>query len=199
MDTPLEESGPAPLAQSILQTAQLLYPVVLLLAFILSAAVHSIVSSNTEEELVVPTATGPGGKPLPVTKRKRGQTVSSHTDSVGRTGCSKTVVQYLTAAVVLSFVANGAAIAAHALQSIRRSGFENAWWCGEERVVSCAPPWSRQRRPHNPGIVQLMSGPRSTLPDRCFYTFISSLRSGRALRVRPSSTKYSGPSASLAS
>ncbi|GAB1320409.1 ATP-binding cassette-type vacuolar membrane transporter Hmt1 [Madurella fahalii] len=137
MDTPLEDGPAPPLARSVLRTAQLLYPVVLLLAFIVSAGVHSIVSSRTEEELVVPTVKGPGGKPLPITKRKREQG-AAQTEDAGGAGYAKKAFQCVTAAVILSFVANGAAIAARILQSVRMSGLEHAWWCGEERVVYVA-------------------------------------------------------------
>ncbi|KAL2024486.1 hypothetical protein VTK56DRAFT_8297 [Thermocarpiscus australiensis] len=137
MDTPLEHGGPAQspgTAQLVLQTAQLLYPVVLLLAFVVSAGIHSIVTSRTEEELVAPTVRGPGGKPLPITKRKR-ENASPQAADVSTGGSARNGFLYITTAVVLSFVANGAAIAVHALQSTRSSGLEQLWWCGEERVV----------------------------------------------------------------
>lgn len=144
MDTPPDNNGPEQspsTAQSVLQTAQLLYPAVLLLAFIVSAGVHTIVTSRTEEELVVPTVKGPGGKPLPITKRKREQEARQVDDSdvEGGGGLAKTAFLYLTAAAILSFVANGAAVALHAIQSGRESNFEKPWWCGEEQVVSLRP------------------------------------------------------------
>jgi ATP-binding cassette, subfamily B, vacuolar membrane transporter HMT1/ACLQ len=119
--------------------AQLLYPVVLLLAFIVSAGVHSIVTARTEEELVVPTAKGPGGKPLPVTKRKREQLDEPRGPEIcAPSGFARRVFQYTTAAVILSFFANGGAIALHALQ-LRRKDAAEGWWCTEERTVSFTP------------------------------------------------------------
>ncbi|KAK4234412.1 hypothetical protein C8A03DRAFT_47245 [Achaetomium macrosporum] len=138
MDALLENGGSeqsSSPAQSVLRTAQLLYPVVLLLAFVISAGVHTIVTSRTEEELVVPSVKGPGGKPLPVTKRKREQEASEPDDNTGTGGLAWTVFLYLTGAIVLSFVANGATIAAHAVQSSRNDGLDNAWWCGEPTIV----------------------------------------------------------------
>ncbi|KAK0630595.1 hypothetical protein B0T17DRAFT_590058 [Bombardia bombarda] len=121
-------------AEIVYDYAQLCYPAVLLLAFIISAAVHSILTSRTEEELVVPTARGPGGKPLPITKRKREHHEEPQVGlDVGGSGLATAAFQYITAALVLSFFANGAAISAHALQE-RDVG----WWCMEQRTVYVA-------------------------------------------------------------
>ncbi|KAK4157101.1 ABC transporter-like protein [Chaetomidium leptoderma] len=138
MDSPLENGGPGPspsTAQSVLRMAQLLYPVILLLTFIISAGVHTIVTSKTEEELVVPTVKGPGGKPLPITKRKREQEASEADDVGEGGGFAWCVFLYLTGATIMSFVANGVTIAVRAMKSSRDAGHDNAWWCGEERTV----------------------------------------------------------------
>lgn len=135
-----EQQNPTP-AEAVLQTAQLLYPVVLLLAFIISAGVHTVITSRTEEELVVPTVKGPDGKPLPITKRKRERdALETDDDACSHRGFAWSLFLYLTGGLTLSFVANGAAVAAHAMQSSRSAGLDAAWWCGEERIVSAAPP-----------------------------------------------------------
>ena len=130
-------------AQSVLRTAQLLYPVVLLLSFIISSGIHTVITSKTEEELVAPDLRGPGGKPLPISKRKREQQAAESNDDFsgggGGGGLAWTIFLYLTAGIVVSFVANGAAVAVHAMKSSSDSGLDNAWWCGEERTVSLAP------------------------------------------------------------
>jgi hypothetical protein len=126
-------------AEVVYLRAQLLYPVVLLLAFIVSAGVHSILTARTEEELVVPTAKGPGGKPLPITKRKREQLDEPQSPEIcAPSGFARRVFQYTTAAVILSFFANGGAIALRALQ-LRRKDTTEGWWCTEERTVSFTP------------------------------------------------------------
>ncbi|KAB5570203.1 hypothetical protein GE09DRAFT_957754 [Coniochaeta sp. 2T2.1] len=107
----------------------LCYPAVLLVTFILSAAAYSIYSSKSEEELVQPVATGPGGKPLPVTKRKK-KHAQTPAFEVHIGLWARRTFQYMTAALCLTFVANCAAVLAH--------GFDEQqpdWWCGEERVV----------------------------------------------------------------
>ena len=45
-------------AEAVFLKAQVLYPMILLVAFVLSAGVHSILTSRSEEELIIPTATG---------------------------------------------------------------------------------------------------------------------------------------------
>jgi ATP-binding cassette, subfamily B, vacuolar membrane transporter HMT1/ACLQ len=126
--------------ESVYFSAQVLYPVILLVAFIVSGAVHSVVTARSEEELVVPTATGPGGKPLPVTKRKREQLDEPRAPDAHDGGSfARGAFRYATAAVVLTFFANGAAIAVHALQARGKSGQVGNWWCGEERTVSLPP------------------------------------------------------------
>lgn len=123
------------LAEVIFRNSQLCYPVVLLFAFIISAAIHSIVTSKTEEEVVAPAVKGPGGKPLPFTKKRR-----EHRDTQGpfvhSGSVAKTVFQYLSAGLVLSFVANGAAIALRALSARGVKGEVGDWWCDEQRIVS---------------------------------------------------------------
>ncbi|CAP68590.1 uncharacterized protein PODANS_7_5610 [Podospora anserina S mat+] len=143
MDALLQTSGPEhdgqqyvkAFAQVTYETTQKCYPVVLLLAFIISAGIHSIAKSRTEEELLIPTATGPGGKPLPITKRKRehrDQQSLYSTDGCNG-GISIQVFRCLVGALILSFAANAAATALHVWQSSKVGG--ELWWCGEERVV----------------------------------------------------------------
>ncbi|KAK3333961.1 hypothetical protein B0T19DRAFT_419662 [Cercophora scortea] len=119
-------------ADDILLKAQLCYPLVLLFAFILSAGVHGIVTAKTEEEPTAPAVKGPGGKPLPVTKRKR-QPEEPQILDVYASNTARRAFQYITAAVILTFLANDAAVTARALQPS-----EKLWWCSEERTVYLA-------------------------------------------------------------
>jgi hypothetical protein len=150
MDPLLEIGGPEPASstpQSVLRTTQLLYPVILLLTFIVSAGIHTVVTSKTEEQLAAPTVKGPGGKPLPITKRKREQETQEADDNAsGSGGFAWCAFLYLTGALVMSFVANGAAIAAHAMNSSRDEALTEVWWCGEQRIVSFAPLHSQTTR-----------------------------------------------------
>lgn len=142
MDSHFESGEPRSFAELAYLRAQLLYPVVLLVAFVLSAGVHSVLTSQSEEELVVPTVRGPGGKPLPVTKRKREQLDEPQVlDPAADCSFARRVFQYGTAVLILTFLANGAAIAVHALQARGNKGSGVSWWCGEERTVSYSYPF----------------------------------------------------------
>lgn len=134
----VNQTAPCSPAETVLLNAELWYPAVLLLAFISSAATYSILTSRSEEELVEPTATGPDGKPLPVTKRKREDirrlVVEAHIGTAARR-----VFQYLSAAVVLTFLADFVTVIVHVFHP-DKSGTASGWWCGEERIVSFACP-----------------------------------------------------------
>ncbi|KAK3987941.1 putative heavy metal tolerance protein precursor [Cladorrhinum sp. PSN332] len=143
MDALSHSSGPVQsltAAQTVYLKAQLCYPVVLLLVFVITAGIHSVVTARSEEEFVYPTTTGPGGKPLPVTKRKREhREIADDQDSVhgngNGNGIPSGIFKYLTGATILSFIANGFAIASHISQSATDSKSKGLWWCGEERFV----------------------------------------------------------------
>jgi len=152
MDAHFESGEPQSFVEHIFLRAQIFYPVVLLLAFILSAGVHSVVTSQSEEELLVPTVKGPGGKPLPITKRKREQLDEPQAlDPATDSSSARTAFRYGTAALVATFLANGAAIAVHALSSGGGAGSKDGWWCGEERTVSDSRPFL----PTNPGLCRM--------------------------------------------
>ena len=123
-------------AETVELRAQILYPAILLLAFIASAGVHSVLTSRTEEELVAPIARGPGGKPLPLTKRKREHEESIVPQINFFSDAARRVFQYATGAIIITFLANAVAIALHAIEVRTSSGGTSGWWCGEERIVS---------------------------------------------------------------
>lgn len=58
------------ISQLVFSQAQLLYPFLLLVAYGVVFAVHSVYSSRHQEDVEAPSVTGPGGKPLPVTRKK---------------------------------------------------------------------------------------------------------------------------------
>ncbi|KAK4230903.1 putative heavy metal tolerance protein precursor [Podospora fimiseda] len=142
MDALSKNSGPVQsltTAQMVYLKTQLFSPVVLLLVFVITAGIHSVITARSEEEFVHPTATGPGGKPLPVTKRKREQREAADDQESIRgnsTPASSAIFKYLTGATILSFLINGFAIGSHISQSAKQQKTEGVfWWCGEERVV----------------------------------------------------------------
>jgi hypothetical protein len=134
----VNQTAPCSPAERVLFATELCYPPILLLAFISTAAAHSILTSRSEEELVEPTTTGPGGKPLPVTKRRREHTAPVVDVNPGTV--TRRVFQYLNGALVLTFVADFATVIVHALQEKMDGAAGYGWWCGEERIVGFAPP-----------------------------------------------------------
>ncbi|KAK4167657.1 putative heavy metal tolerance protein precursor [Cladorrhinum sp. PSN259] len=142
MDTLSKSSGPVQsltTAQTVYLKAQLFYPVVLLLVFVITAGIHSVVTARSEEIFIQPTTTGPGGKPLPVTKKRKQEHRELADDQESVHGNNSTIscgiFKYLTGAIILSFIANGLAVASHVSQSSAVSKPKDWWWCGEERFV----------------------------------------------------------------
>jgi hypothetical protein len=121
------------LAEGILTSTQYLYPGLLLLFLLLFGAIHSIYNATRKGNVVVPTVTGPGGRPLPVTKKRRVDD-DAHESEERFSPAIRALFQWLYTAVTLTFVGQGAAIATRALVQKTASG-EYAWWCGEAKAV----------------------------------------------------------------
>ncbi|KAI1757788.1 ABC transporter-like protein [Xylaria castorea] len=121
------------LIKSTLTATQYLYPCLLLCILLLVGALYSIYTARNQETVIVPTVTGPGGRPLPVTKKRHIDNKSQELE--GRfSPAIRSLFQWLYTAVTLTFVAQGAAIAAHALIQTSAEG-DHAWWCGEPKAV----------------------------------------------------------------
>lgn len=121
---------------NVLRETQYLYAVVLLIAFIVCAAWYSVFNAKKEEDLIQSDVKGPGGKPLPITKRKK------RNDGERKIGpCfgrpAKIAFRYLAAMVFLSYVASGSFMFIHAFRyedpySWAKEGLP---WAGEWTVV----------------------------------------------------------------
>ncbi|KAI0550245.1 ABC transporter-like protein [Xylaria curta] len=121
------------LVKSILTATQYLYPCLLLCILLLVGALYSIYTARNQENVIVPTVTGPGGRPLPVTKKRHIDTKSKELE--GRfSPAIRALFQWIYTAVTLTFVAQGAAIAVHALVQTNAEG-HHTWWCGEPKAV----------------------------------------------------------------
>ncbi|KAI1878545.1 uncharacterized protein JN550_000727 [Neoarthrinium moseri] len=109
------------------------YPAVLLLAFVIIGATDSIITALRKEGGIVATVKGPGGKPLPVTKRKRESQDDEDEDSY-YSPASKSFFQWCMMAATFTFFCAGANVAARALTYRSTSG-AHGWWCGEPKTV----------------------------------------------------------------
>lgn len=125
-------SPPDSPAERVRDITQYLYPDLLLLAFITIGATHSVYTAMRKEDVVVPTVRGPGGKPLPVTKRRRSD--DDATDSEEFSPHARRFFQYSMIVATLTFFATGGAIAARALIHRSADG-QHGWWCGEPKTV----------------------------------------------------------------
>ncbi|KAI5459904.1 hypothetical protein BGZ63DRAFT_360270 [Mariannaea sp. PMI_226] len=125
------------LADIILRQTQYIYAVTLLITFISCAAWYSIVNAKKEEVLVQPKVKGPGGKPLPLTKKKRARADGSRKIGPGFGRTAKNVFRYLAAIVFLSYVASAFFMFDHAFwhDDPYRWSKEGLSWAGEWSAV----------------------------------------------------------------
>ncbi|KAH7326423.1 half-sized multidrug resistance protein [Stachybotrys elegans] len=125
-----------PLNDILLQKTQYLYALILLVAFISCAAWYSIFNAKKEEDIIQSHIKGPGGKPLPITKRKKRDAaerkLGPHFGPV-----AKNVFRCLAAGVFLSYVASGITLFVYAF--FHENPYEWAKhglsWAGEWTVV----------------------------------------------------------------
>jgi len=124
-------------AASTLDALQYAYPIALLAFFLLAFTVRSIATSaNSNTNDAEQPLFGPGGKPLPTSKKSQRLTRSNAHAEISRS--RKLVFEWLSVAVCLTWVGNAVNVIIHALYS-RKQG----WWCGQSAVVSFPPPPSR--------------------------------------------------------
>lgn len=127
------------LAEQILRRTQYLYALVLLVTFICCAGWYSVVNSKKQEKPAESKIKGPGGKPLPSSKREKPKDGERKIGPVfGRT--AKNVFRCLAAVVFLSYVASTTALVNHAFwhEDPYRWSKEGLPWAGEWTVVRCS-------------------------------------------------------------
>jgi ATP-binding cassette, subfamily B, vacuolar membrane transporter HMT1/ACLQ len=140
------EQEPVETLRDVLQYA---YPAVLLFAFVVVGATDSIIAATRRDDVVVPTVTGPGGKPLPVTKRKR-ESQDEDEQEERYSPTTKTFFRCCMMLATFTFFCAGAVIAARALCNRTASG-GHGWWCGEPKTVSHTHPFHTSIQ-SNPGL-----------------------------------------------
>jgi hypothetical protein len=118
-------------AREILYNAKTAYPAVVLGVFLLGFIIYGIVNAPSEDGKVeVHAKRGPGGRPLPL-RRKSARQVKDAIKVTDFSPNSKLIFKAISAAILVSFVANGAAIILQVL--IYR---DDRWWPGQSAVVS---------------------------------------------------------------
>ncbi|KAI0200504.1 hypothetical protein F4808DRAFT_163419 [Astrocystis sublimbata] len=122
------------LVKSILAKTQYLYSPLLLGFLLVFATLYSIYVFKKEGDGIAPkVVTGPGGRPLPGNKKRSAEKKAPEPEA-RFTPAIRALFQCLYAAVTLTFVAQGAAISAHAVIATSVEG-DHAWWCGEPKLV----------------------------------------------------------------
>lgn len=138
--------APDTLVDWILRETQYLYSLVLLVAFIGCVSWYSVYNAKKEEDVVQSKARGPGGKPLPITKKKKRddgeRKLGPH---FGRS--AKNIFRYLAAVVFLSYLATGISMFIHAFwyEDPFKWSKEGLAWAGEWSMVSVLDIFNRLR------------------------------------------------------
>jgi hypothetical protein len=116
----------------LLDVVQFNYPWVLFVVFLVAFFANSILSAEPSSESKEPLLLGPGGKPLPRSvARKNKEERDKKKKLKDFSPVRNLLFLYLSAALLATFVANGANIIVHALTKS-----ENGWWCGKSTAVS---------------------------------------------------------------
>lgn len=138
---PGSASGDVSIVDAVLRQTQYTYSLVLLIAFVTGAAWYSVYNAKKEEDVVQSTVKGPGGKPLPSTKRKK------RDDGERKLGprfgpAAKNVFRYLAAVVFLSYIGTGVSMFIHAFwhENPYKWSKEGLPWGGEWSVVCFNSP-----------------------------------------------------------
>ncbi|CAK7197935.1 ATP-binding cassette-type vacuolar membrane transporter Hmt1 [Sporothrix eucalyptigena] len=96
-----------------------------------------ILASRRSAQLVQPAATGPGGRPLPATRRKSQDSGTlSFTPTPEISEVTKRVYGVGHAMFVSSFVADFVSVISHAVYDTKNPEIQFGWWCGEETSTS---------------------------------------------------------------
>ncbi|KAI2642628.1 ABC transporter-like protein [Xylaria nigripes] len=122
------------LVERILAATQYLYSGLLLLILLLFGVIYSVYTARRKGDVISPTVTGPGGRPLPATKKQAVDGDKSQEPEGRFSPAIRALFQWLYTAVTLTFVSQGATIATRALVQTSPNG-DHAWWCGEPKAV----------------------------------------------------------------
>lgn len=121
-----------PVAQGVLRYTQIAYPIVLLLLYLITFTIRSVLTANKDEHAVhEPEQLGPGGKPLPLRKNNQPQKQPNIPHDLDFSRPRKLLFEWLSVAVILSYSANIVVVIVHALLARKEK-----WWCGEAPTVS---------------------------------------------------------------
>ncbi|CAK1363534.1 Heavy metal tolerance protein [Cercospora beticola] len=122
-----------PTAQAILDYLQIAYPITLLVLYLTTFTVRSIVTARSDSDTLPsqrPEQLGPGGKPLP---RKKNNAVKKESDispDLDFARPRKLLFEWLSVGVIFSLSANILVVIVHAI-----SARDEGWWCGQAPTI----------------------------------------------------------------
>ncbi|KAG4434977.1 hypothetical protein IFR05_009531 [Cadophora sp. M221] len=120
-----------PSSTKLLDVLHFYYAWILFAVFLIAYVANSILTAEPSAETTGPIRLGPGGKPLPPTSAQKNK---EERDRKKRdkdfSQPKKWLFFHLSAALLVTFLANGINIVAHSLTKS-----ENGWWCGEETAI----------------------------------------------------------------
>lgn len=121
-----------PVAQRVLRYTQVAYPIVLLLLYLVTFTIRSVLNASKDEEAIhEPEQLGPGGKPLPLRKNNQPKKRSNIPADLDFSRPRKLLFEWLSVGVIFSLGANIVVTIVHALLARKER-----WWCGEAPTVS---------------------------------------------------------------
>ncbi|RDA83096.1 hypothetical protein CP532_3080 [Ophiocordyceps camponoti-leonardi (nom. inval.)] len=132
-----DHGRPDTLVDVILRETQYLYALLLLVTFLTGAAWYSVYNAKKQELLAQPKAKGPGGKPLPATKRKKRDSNGERKFGPSFGPAAKIVFRYLAFVVFATYIASAVALFNHAFwhENPYEWSKEGLSWAGEWTVV----------------------------------------------------------------
>jgi ATP-binding cassette, subfamily B, vacuolar membrane transporter HMT1/ACLQ len=119
--------------QAALEWVEVAYPLVLSLAFIAAAAAWSVYKSRSQDEVDREAPKGPGGHLLPSCRRSRNDQDEEESPI---SPSARRIFRYVTAAIVLTFIANGVAVVLHVMQDALLDEADQRWFCDQSRLVN---------------------------------------------------------------
>lgn len=117
----------------VLKQAEVVYPFFLMASFGFAFAAHSVYASRHQEDIEQPTVTGPGGKPLPVTRIRTERSRRRHQPIHEFSRTAVTCFQACTVAIVLTFISHGVHII---LQCVHAKWVNPERFCSDDVLVS---------------------------------------------------------------
>ncbi|KAL9010251.1 MAG: hypothetical protein Q9173_004796 [Seirophora scorigena] len=113
-------------AQDVLVYVHFSSPIILLFCFLLAFTAHSIASASTDTSVKSPgDQTGPGGKPLPSSKK-----APRKQDVLDFSPARKLLFNWLSVGTIATFVGSAVAVISHTLVNRKDN-----WWCGQSTAI----------------------------------------------------------------